>query len=152
MTLNPDKFEFAKTQLEYLGQIVNSSAGGLRKDPAEVKAHLETEAPKNVVDTRRFLDMVNQLMKFLPNLAEQSRPLRDLLHKDTAWTWEPDQQGAFNTLKKDLTSPETLALYRTNARPWFPLTSAAMDSKVYSFNARTTVSSIQYSTLVDHLR
>ena len=111
LTLNSDKFEFARAQIEYLGQIVDSSAGGLRKDPAKVKAIVEMETPSNVADIRRFLGMVNQLMKFVPNLAEKTKPLRDLLCKDRDWIWGPDQQNAFATLKKDLATPEILALY-----------------------------------------
>ena len=111
LTLNSDKFEFARAQIEYLGQIVDSSAGGIRKDPAKVKAIVDMETPSNVADIRRFLGMVNQLMKFVPNLAEKTKPLRDLLCKDRDWIWGPDQQNAFATLKKDLATPEILALY-----------------------------------------
>lgn len=109
LTLNSEKFEFAKTQLEYLGQVIDSS--GIRKDPTKVKAIVEMKEPQNTGDVRRFLGMVNQLMKFVPNLADKSKPLRDLLRKDAAWIWGQDQQQAFDILKKDLTSSETLALY-----------------------------------------
>ncbi|KAL8625371.1 hypothetical protein ACOMHN_044514 [Nucella lapillus] len=109
LTLNSRKCEFAKTQLDYLGQVIDPN--GVRKDPAKAKAIVEMRQPENVGDVRRFLGMVNQLMKFVPNLADKSKPLRDLLIKDVAWTWGPDQQQAFDTLKKDLTSSETLALY-----------------------------------------
>ena len=111
LTLNSEKFEFARAQIEYLGQIVDSSVGGLRKDPAKVKAIVEMETPRNVADVRRFLGMVNQLMKFVPNLAEKTKPLRDLLCKDKDWIWGPDQENSFNVLKKDLASPEILVLY-----------------------------------------
>ena len=50
-------------------------------------------------------------MKFVPNLAEKSKPLRDVLQKDVSWTRKKGQQDAFNFLKMDLASPETLALY-----------------------------------------
>ena len=110
LTLNSDKSEYAKTQLEYLGQIVDSSAGGLRKDPAKVKAIVKMDTPSNVAEICRFLGMVNQLMRFVPNLAEKTKPLRDLLCKDKDWTWGPDQQSVFETLKTDLASPKTLAL------------------------------------------
>ena len=69
------------------------------------------ETPSNVGDIRRFLGMVNQLMKFVPSLAEKTKPLRDLLCKDRDWIWGPDQENAFATLKKDLATPEILALY-----------------------------------------
>ena len=50
-------------------------------------------------------------MKFVPNLAEKSKPLKDLLQKDVSWSWGKDQQNTFSSLKMDLASPETLALY-----------------------------------------
>ena len=109
MTLNEDKFEFAKTEIEYLGQVIDQE--GLKKDPKKVKAILEMKTPENVSDVRRFLGMVNQQMKFLPNLAEKTKPLRDLLHKENDWIWDRNQEEAFNQLKKDLSTSETLALY-----------------------------------------
>ncbi|KAL8599835.1 hypothetical protein ACOMHN_038408 [Nucella lapillus] len=43
LTLNVDKFEFAKTQLEYFGQVIN--ADGVQKDPAKQRyAQIEKEA------------------------------------------------------------------------------------------------------------
>ena len=82
LTLNPEKFEFSKWQLDYLGQVIN--AEGVKKDPAKVKAIL------SMPNVRWFLGMVNQLMKSVPILAEKSKPLRDLLWKDVSWTWGKD--------------------------------------------------------------
>ena len=92
-----------------MGQVIDTE--GVKKDPAEVKAILDVKEPENVPDVRGFLGMVNQLMKFVPNLAEKSKPLRDLPRKDVLWTWGKDQQDVFISLKMDLASPETLALY-----------------------------------------
>ena len=85
LALSPEKFEFSKRQLDYLGQVIDTE--GVKKDPAEVKAILDVKEPENVPDVRGFLGMVNQLMKFVPNLAEKSKPLRDVLRKDVSWTW-----------------------------------------------------------------
>ena len=57
--------------------------------------------------------MVNQQMKFLPNLAEMTKPIRDLLKKDTEWIWDSPQKEAFDQLKHELASDEALALYDT---------------------------------------
>ena len=81
ITLNPDKCLFSTSRLQYLGQVIDSD--GIRKDPAKVKAITELPEPKDVPDVRRFLGMVNQQIKFLPNLAEMTKPIRDLLKKDT---------------------------------------------------------------------
>lgn len=59
--------------------------------------------------------MVNYIMKFVPHLAEKTKPLRDLLLQDQAWQWTKFQQNAFEQLKKELTNEPTLILYDVNA-------------------------------------
>ena len=111
ITLNPDKCLFSTSRLQYLGQVIDSD--GIRKDPAKVKAITEVPEPEDVPDVRRFLGMVNQQMKFLPNLAEMTKPIQDLLKKDTEWIWDSPQKEAFDQLKHELVSDEALALYDT---------------------------------------
>ena len=60
--------------------------------------------------------MVNQLAKFLPNLASINKPLRQLLKKDQHWIWDQPQERAFQKIKKILTSTEVLAHYNSSAR------------------------------------
>ena len=55
--------------------------------------------------------MVNQVGKYIPNLADITKPLRDLLSKNNAWLWTEAQQKAFDDVKKALVSAPTLALY-----------------------------------------
>ena len=95
-----------------MGQVID--AEGVKNDPAKVKAILDRKDPESVPDVRRILGMVNQLMKFVPNLAEKSKPERNLLRKGVSWTRGKDQQDAFNSLKMDLASPETLAVQNEN--------------------------------------
>ena len=58
--------------------------------------------------------MVNQLSKFTSHLAEESKPLRELLQKDCAWVWGPAQAKAFEEIKTALTTMPVLALYDPN--------------------------------------
>ena len=60
------------------------SEGGIEADPSKVKAIMQMEPPTKIPGLRRFLGMVNQMGKYLPNLAQTSEPLRDTLSKDTA--------------------------------------------------------------------
>ena len=69
------------------------------------------EAPTNISELRGFLQMVNKMGNYLPNLAQTSRPLRDLLRKDTAWIWESTQKNAFKTIKRHLPLTPVLAIY-----------------------------------------
>ena len=112
LTLNPEKCSFAQTRLEYLGQVIDST--GIRQDPAKVKAIREMASPTDVSELRRFLGMINQQMKFVPDLAERTKPLRDLLSKNTAWIWGEAQKKAFSELKQELQSDRVLAMYDCN--------------------------------------
>ena len=58
--------------------------------------------------------MVNQLGRFIPQLADKDEPLRDLLSKKNSWVWDVDQETAFKELKKALSSPPVLAVYDPN--------------------------------------
>ena len=55
--------------------------------------------------------MTNQLGKFSPNLANLTKPLRELLSKKFSWLWGPDQERAFHQVKEELTKPAILAHY-----------------------------------------
>ena len=55
------------------------------KKPTKVKAILNRDKPYDISSHRRFLGMANQLMKFYPNLAEKTGPLRDILKKGNDW-------------------------------------------------------------------
>ena len=69
------------------------------------------ETPKSVSELCKFLGMVNQFGKFSHNIAELSKPLRELLSAKKAWLWTQTQDEAFTNLKKELTTPNILTLY-----------------------------------------
>ena len=83
MTLNTDKCCFAQTFLRFLGHVIDSN--GIQPDPAKLKAIEEVQTPTNVGEVRRYLGMINHLSKFVPNLAEVTKPLRELLIKGNLW-------------------------------------------------------------------
>ena len=62
------------------------------------------KAPSSVSELRRFLGMTNQLGKFSSNIAEMTKPLRELLNKQSAWLWRPTQEDAFHRIKDELSS------------------------------------------------
>ena len=79
LTLYEDKCKFCQMKVRFLGQIVDET--GVRPDPDKVAAVQGVPTPTCVSDVRRFLEMVNHLNKFTPNLAEKTKPLCDLLVK-----------------------------------------------------------------------
>ncbi|KAI4900637.1 hypothetical protein NFI96_030637 [Prochilodus magdalenae] len=72
------------------------------------------QEPTTVSEVRSFLGMGNQLGKFIPQLAQRDKPLRDLLSKKNCWMWGIEQARAFQDLKDALTSPLVLAMYDPN--------------------------------------
>jgi len=78
------------------------------------------KTPQDQTELRRFLGMVNQLSKFQPQIAELSKPLRDLLSSKSQWLWSDAQQQAFTALKESLTSTPTLAHYDASRQTKIP--------------------------------
>ena len=112
-TLNPDKCEFGKTCLKFLGHMIDQS--GIQADPDKTAAIVQMSPPTTVSELRRFMGMVNQLGKFTPRLAELTQPLRELLSKSNTWVWGPAQKRAFLEVKEEISKPTTLALYDPEA-------------------------------------
>ncbi|XP_037528497.1 uncharacterized protein K02A2.6-like [Rhipicephalus sanguineus] len=116
VTLNSSKCKFGVSEVSFLGVIV--SAEGIRPDPAKLEALRSMEPPEDVAAVRRLLGMVNHLARFLPHISDVTAPLRILLNKNTAWTWQHDQEAAFQKVKDLLTSDRCMAKYH----PAFPTT------------------------------
>ena len=109
VTLNPEKCEFNKLQLIILGHLIDHR--GVQPDPQKTSAIVQMDPPRNVGELRRFLGMVNQLGKFSRNIAEFTKPLRELLSKKSAWHWSLTQDRALINIKSELSKPTILMLY-----------------------------------------
>ena len=115
-TLGIEKCAFNQPAVKFLGQILDCN--GIRPDPDKVKAIQEISPSRNISELRRFLGMINQQSKFSPCLAENMKPLRDLLSKKNHWSWSSIHQETFDSLKESLSTDVTLGLYDPNREPF----------------------------------
>uniref|UniRef100_A0A1A8B6K3 Integrase catalytic domain-containing protein n=1 Tax=Nothobranchius furzeri TaxID=105023 RepID=A0A1A8B6K3_NOTFU len=107
------------TKIQKAGITLNIAKCDLSKSKRHQPRPVKTEAvkrmkvPTTVSELRSFLGMVNQLGKFIPQLAERDKPLRDLLSIKNCWMWVAKQVRAFQDLKDALTAPPVLAMILT---------------------------------------
>ena len=98
---NAKKCDFARTQLEYLGHIINSI--GLAVNPKQVEAVRAWKFPNCVLEVERFLGKVNYYAKFIEDFAKLAKPLYDLTQKKaTRFFPMKEHYCAFDELKDRL--------------------------------------------------
>ncbi|KAK3868203.1 hypothetical protein Pcinc_026391 [Petrolisthes cinctipes] len=109
ITLNADKFSFAKNDVVYCGY--NITPQGYTADSRKVSAIADFPRPQNLTDLRSFMGLANQLGNFSPAIADAAQPLRDLLKPKNVWLWTTQHEEAFRKVKECLVSPPVLAFY-----------------------------------------
>ena len=114
VTLNKDKCQFYQSSITFLGHVINRE--GISPDPKKTAAILAMKSPSFITELRRFMGMVNQMSKFSPNIAQISKPLRELLSSKNSWNWTANQEDSIIKLKKEISSPTVLTLYDASAK------------------------------------
>jgi hypothetical protein len=104
--LRPDKCEFEKTMVEYLGVIISHNSVSM--DPVKVAGVAEWPEPTNKKEVQSFLRFPNFYWRFIKDFSEHARPLFDLTKHDAKWHWSTDEQAAFDKLKWNVTSAPIL--------------------------------------------
>lgn len=106
LKINREKCQFCRTELKYLGHVVNSQ--GINTDPEKVRAVTEFPTPTCVRSLRSFLGLASWYRRFVPDFAKISAPLTKLLKKTVRWNWTEVQDQAMSLLKSRLTTAPTL--------------------------------------------
>ncbi|XP_051804922.1 uncharacterized protein K02A2.6-like [Acanthochromis polyacanthus] len=113
LTLNKDKCIFGLQQIEILGHLI--TAEGIKPDPRKVEAVCKAPRPDNMQLLRSFLGTCGFLMKFIPNYANLSEPLRKLTRKGQEWEWTSETERSFQAMKEALVSEPCLAYFKLGA-------------------------------------
>jgi hypothetical protein len=112
LQLNKDKCKIGLTEIPYIGHLLSEQ--GVKPDPSKVDAIINMSGPTNKQDLQRFMGMLAYLSKFIPNMAEESAPLRRLLEKNVQWHWSDEHQKSLDSLKTLLTKAPVLKYYAIN--------------------------------------
>jgi hypothetical protein len=106
LKIKEKKCEFAKTEIKFLGHIVNRY--GTKTDPAKCTAIKQWGTPQRATDLRSFLGAVGYYRRFIPGFAEPVAKLTPLLRKHARFTWTAEHETAMKELKERMTTPPVL--------------------------------------------
>ena len=107
LKVNAKKSFFGRGELEYLGYWITRD--GIQPVPKKIKAIQELATPRTIKQVRRFVGMVNYYRDMWPRRSETLAPLTKLCSKNAKFVWGPEQQKAFDTMKKIMTKETLLA-------------------------------------------
>ena len=113
--LQPEKCEFEKTCIEYLGLII--SENHVEMDPVKVAGVAEWPQPTNKREVQSFLGFANFYHRFIQDFSHHTRPFFDLTRNDQKWKWDLPEVTAFQKLKEAITSAPVLTTPADN-RPF----------------------------------
>ena len=109
---NPRKLQYKMPSAKYLGHILCKE--GIAADNEKISAITQMPKPRDAVELRRYLGMVQYLSRFIPHESTITAPLRELLKKDTVWEWSPVHDEALDKVNALLTSAPVLTPFDTH--------------------------------------
>jgi hypothetical protein len=86
----------------FLGHVISPEK--IVVDPDKVRDVLDWKPPKSIHQVRSFLSLAGYYRRFILNFFNISKPITELLKKDTKYVWSKDCDEAFQILKKLLTT------------------------------------------------
>lgn len=114
MTLRKEKCEFGCHEVKFLGHLVSGT--GIKPDPNKVEAIVKMLPPTCKKEGRRFTGLVNYLMKFSNKLSSLCKPIYEICGSKSEWYWGPDQQQAFEAVKKEISKSPILCIFDMKAK------------------------------------
>ncbi|GBG78695.1 hypothetical protein CBR_g27921 [Chara braunii] len=98
--INAKKCEWAKTQVLYLGRVLDGD--GIKPEDSKIAAIRDWPTPRTLTELRSFLGLANYYRKFVRNFSTIAAPLRRLLKKEAIWQWDKYCTSALKKLKRAL--------------------------------------------------
>ncbi|KAI8519529.1 hypothetical protein Bbelb_027860 [Branchiostoma belcheri] len=107
--LNAEKCIVKKQECKFFGMVY--SKDGVKPDPAKVEAINKMKEPKDEKKLRSFLGLIQYMTAFIPNLADHTANMRELLKEDIEYKWSESHSKDFNRVKSLITKETTLQYY-----------------------------------------
>ncbi|GBG64906.1 hypothetical protein CBR_g48372 [Chara braunii] len=96
--INAKKCEWAKTQVLYLGHVLDGD--GIKPEDSKIATIRDWPTPRTLTELRSFLGLANYYRKFVRNFSTIAAPLRRLLKKEAIWQWDKDCTSVLKKLKR----------------------------------------------------
>ena len=122
LKINADKSHFGIASLEYLGYWITRE--GIKPVAKKVDAIMAMKPPTNKHELRSFIGVVNYYRDMWIRRSHVLAPLTKLTGKDAKWQWGPDEQHAFELMKK-IIGRQTLLAYPDFSKPFVIHTDAS---------------------------
>jgi hypothetical protein len=106
--LRPEKCEFEKTRIEYLGVIISHNK--VKMDPVKVAGVADWPTPAGKKEVQSFVGFINLYRRFISDFSHHARALFNLTMKDVRFIWGLPQEDSFMKLKELVTSSPVLVL------------------------------------------
>ena len=104
--LNNEKSILKQTPVKFIGHLITNE--GVQAEKSKVESILSMPAPTDIHGVKRFCGMFHYLSKFLPNLASDLQPIRELTKRDVDWNWSVECEQAFQKVKQKITETPLL--------------------------------------------
>jgi hypothetical protein len=111
LRLKPEKCEWHKEEVEFLGYVVGRY--GVKMSDKKIQVVKDWPTPASVKGIQEFLGFVNFNRRFIKDYSVKALPLTRLTRKDTPFKWEQAQEDAFQSLKQACIEPPTLITFKS---------------------------------------
>ena len=98
-TFNPEKFQFGKRELDFLGFRVTDT--GIKPTKEFIDSIMSFPTPKNITDIRAWFGAINQI-SYSFAAAPVMAPFRHLLSSKVPFQWSVELQAAFDASKQEI--------------------------------------------------
>ncbi|KAM0712543.1 hypothetical protein Q7P37_011640 [Cladosporium fusiforme] len=109
MRIKPEKTEFHKSEIKFLGYVV--SREGLKMDKGKIEAVTSWPKPTTVKEVQSFLGFANFYRQFIQDYSRITTPLTQMTKKDQGYEWTAEAEAAFQELKTRFSTGPILVIY-----------------------------------------